>query len=215
MNRRIDTEVLSHLCLNGKSHKSWKLKAVYKLVQEHCANWRRDGTCEGAAIGLKTGRHYRWRVACGPCLLSADQRCPYFENWVLPMEKRGEKDWPTFVQGQAFLEAVKLYRSVFPETAPPPVETRLCPDCGKRSVEPRKRYCAECRNRRRKATKAQNNRNWRKLRDRRGTVKQNGSSPRAASQGASSNTRYPLPGEPVFGPLTVLSAANGAEGGQP
>jgi hypothetical protein len=45
----------------------WKLGLVYKLAQEHCANFdRRYGTCEGADIDLKTGRHFRWRRAGCP-----------------------------------------------------------------------------------------------------------------------------------------------------
>jgi hypothetical protein len=78
------------------------------------------------------------------------------------MEKRGEKDWPTFAQGEVFRKAASLYHSVFPETAIVPPATRICPDCGKHPVEPRKRYCAGCRSRRRKATNAANQRKWQK-----------------------------------------------------
>jgi hypothetical protein len=119
------------------------------------------------------------------------------------MEKRGERDWPTPLQGQAFREAARLYHATFPETAPPPVEIRKCPDCGKRSVEPRKRYCSECRKRRRKATNSSNLRKWRKTAGHRNTVNGNGSSSRAASRGSVLDTGYPLSGTLNFAPLTV------------
>jgi hypothetical protein len=182
-----------------------KLRLVYKVAQEHCANLRCNGTCEGANVDLRTGRHFRWRKP-GPCFLTVNQRCPYFEECVLPMNKRREKDWPTFAQGEAFRKAAQIYDSVFPETAPPTSEIRKCPDCGKRSVEPRNRYCAPCRDRRRKATKAANQRSRRKRAVERRTVKENGSSPKATSRAAISDTRYPLSDPPFFYGQTVLRA---------
>jgi hypothetical protein len=178
----------------------WKLGPVYKLAETHCANWCRGGICEGADVDLKTGRHFRWRRAGCPCLLSTDQRCPYFEQCVLPMEGRKEKDWPTFAQGEAFRKAARLYHAAFPETVTHPPDIRKCPDCGKRPVEPRKRYCSECRNRRRKATDAGNHRNWRKTTDHRHTVNENGSSLGAASRGAILDTRYVDLPESISGP---------------
>src|SRR5215475_6466224 len=91
-----------------------KLLLVYKMAQAHCANLQRDGTCEGVDVDLRTGRHFRWRRAGCPCLLALDQRCPYFEQCVLPMETRDR--WPTPIQGEAFRKAARLYHTVFPET---------------------------------------------------------------------------------------------------
>jgi hypothetical protein len=139
-----------------------KLGGVYQQAKAHCANYCRDGTCVGTDCDLKTGRHFRWRAEGARCLLALDQRCPYFEESVLPMEKRREKDWPTFAQGEAFRKAARLYHDTFPETVPVQLADRMCPDCGKRRIEPRKRCCSECRIRRRKATNAANQRKWQK-----------------------------------------------------
>jgi hypothetical protein len=151
-------------------HNDGKLRLVYRLAEGHCMNFLRGGTCEGADTDPRTGRHLRWRQAGGRCLLGLDCRCPYFEQAILPMESR--KEWPTPLQGEAFRKAARLYHSVFPETVVTTPEVRKCPDCGKRSVEPRKRYCAECRTRRRKATDSENHRNHRKQVIERHTVKQ-------------------------------------------
>jgi hypothetical protein len=176
-------------------HLAQKLCSVYKLAETYCANWCRGGSCEGAGFD-STGRHIRWRKAGQPCLLGLGQRCPYFETAVLPMERRSV--WPTTTQGEAFRKTAGLYHSAFPETEAAEPEIRKCPDCGKRSVEPRKRYCTQCRNRRRKVTDAESHRKWRKSEALRHTVKQNGSSLGAASRGAISDVRYPLSDPPVF-----------------
>lgn len=200
MNQKTD---LPHLNGNGDSAQgsrvSRKLQLVHKLAKQDCANWCRDGTCQAIDFDSKSGRPFFWRKSGGQCLLSLDQRCPYLEAAVLPMERRKETDWKPFARGVAFREAAKLYHSVFPETVPPTVEVQKCPDCGKRSVEPRKRYCSACRNRRRKATNAENNRNWRKSTGQRDTVKENGSALGAASRAADSDTRYVDPPEPISG----------------
>jgi hypothetical protein len=99
------------------------------------------------------------------------------------MEKRNPKDWPTFVMGEAFRKAARLYHLAFPETTVVESTTRRCPDCGKGRVEPKKQYCAKCRLRRRKATDATNHRNWRKEAAQRHTKEQNGSSLVADSRG--------------------------------
>jgi hypothetical protein len=106
----------------------------------------------------------------------------------LPMER--QREWPTFAEGEAFRKAVQLYCVAFPEAAIISSPARKCPDCGKGVLGPRERYCARCRNRRRRATNAQNQRNWQKRAAHPNTVKQNGSSLRAASQGTNSNTCY-------------------------
>jgi len=143
---------------------SGKLRSVYRLAEQHCANWCRGGTCEGAGVDLKTGRHFRWRRAGCPCLLALDQRCPYFETAVLSMERRGEKDWPTVTQGVAFREAARLYHVIFPETVGVEPATRKCPDCGKNRIGPRKRCCEECRIRRLRSAQTKAKQTWRKKR---------------------------------------------------
>jgi hypothetical protein len=175
------------LARNGNN---WKLRPVLRLAEQHCVNWCRGGTSEGLDFDLENGgRLFRRWKAGGRCLLAFDQRCPYFEEAVLPMGKRGERDWPTFAQGEAFRKAGQLYREAFPETPVQPAG-RMCSDCGKHPLGPRKRCCAECRIRRRKATNAANQRNWQKKGGHPNTVKENGSSLGAASRGADLDTRW-------------------------
>jgi len=163
-----------------------KLQSVYSQAKEHCANWCRGGTCVGVGFDIYTQRHFFITKEGSPCLLRLDQRCPYFELSVLPMEKRGERDWPTFIGGQAFREAARIYHFAFPETVVVEPMVRKCPNCGKRRIGPRKRCCAECRTRRRKVTNAANQRNWQKARAHPNTVSKNGSSLVADSQGTNS-----------------------------
>jgi hypothetical protein len=132
-------------------HRLKRLRPVYRLAEQRCANWCIGGICEGADIDPKSGRHFRWRAAGWFCLLALGGRCPYFESAVLPMEKR--KEWPNPLQGDAFRKAARLYRLAFPETVIVEPETRQCPNCGKHRIEARKRCCELCRIRRRRATK--------------------------------------------------------------
>jgi hypothetical protein len=180
-----------------------QLKAVCRLAEEYCANWWRGSLCQGADVDLRTGRHFRWRAAGNPCLLGLGLRCPYFEQSVLPMEKRKENAWPTLREGMTFREAAPTYRRLFlPETLVERLE-RLCPDCGKHPIGPKKRCCEKCRQRRRRESDAVNHRKWRKASPQRHTVTENGSSLGAASQGTISDVRYGLSAHPDFDLKTV------------
>jgi hypothetical protein len=200
------TETLPKLTDNGTSAQlsrdtqanPSKLQSVYRQAKEHCANWCRGGTCVGVGFDIYTQRHFFITKEGSPCLLGLGRRCPYFELSVLPMEKRKETDWPSFKQGEEFRKAARLYHLIFPETEIVEPETRKCPDCGKHRIGPRKRCCTECRNRRRKATNAANQRKWQKRRAHPNTVKQIRSSLGADSRAANSNTRYGLSAHPSF-----------------
>jgi hypothetical protein len=183
---------------NGTDH-DWKLRPVYRQAEAHCANWCKGGTCAGIAFN-ETGRGIWNGILVGRCLLLSGQRCPYFEEAVLPMEKRKEDDWKPFAAGRIFREAAKLYHETFPETAAVEATTRKCPDCGKHRIEARKRCCAKCRIRRRKLTKADYQRKWRKEAVQRSTVNGNGSSPRATSQGTTSKPAVVYQFTPVSSP---------------
>jgi hypothetical protein len=177
------------------------LRPVCRLAEQYCINWCHGGICEGADIDPKTGRHFRWRAAGCFCLLELGGRCPYFEAAILPMEKR--KEWPTPLQGEAFLKGVRLYRGVFPETIPVRSTSRMCPDCGKHPVEYRKRCCLECRIRRRKASDSANHRNWRIETGQRHTVKEISSALVADPQGMKSEVRCGLSAQSEIRPLTA------------
>lgn len=157
---------------------NWKFRPVYQLAEKYCANFCRAssqpgapacGTCEGLDFDLKNGgRLYRRWTAGRRCLLAFEQRCPYFEEAILSMEKRGGRDWPTSEEGkrlldkESFLKAARLYRETFPEIVVRNfLADRKCPDCGKGSVEPRKQYCAKCRTRRLRLAQTKAKRTWR------------------------------------------------------
>lgn len=150
-------------------HNVRKLRPVYRLAKQHCANWDRRG-CEGADVDPKTGRHFRWRAAGSFCLLALGGRCPYFESTILSLAKRRERDWPatTFAPWSVFQKAVRLYHECFPEVAAPPIlestpggqagferemarrsqlDKRKCLVCGKRSAQPGEQPCPRCRSR--------------------------------------------------------------------
>jgi hypothetical protein len=173
------------------------LRSCFLIAQRHCANFCRGGLCSGLDF-RSDGSALFFRKAGCPCLLQLGQRCPYFETAVLPMERRAA--WPTPREGEVFREAARTYRLAFPETVVIEPATRKCPDCGKRFVEYRKRYCLECRKRRRKATNAAVNRNWRKTAVQRDAVNGNGSSPRGASRVALLTAAIPILEPPNFEP---------------
>src|SRR5258708_390394 len=189
-----------------------KLRSVYSQAKQHCANWCRGGTCVGVGFDIYTGRHFFITKEGSPCLLGLDQRCPYFEKRVLPMETRREKDWPTVVQGAAFREAARIYHLTFPETVAVQPTTRKCPDCGKHRISPRKRCCTECRMRRRKTTDAVNHRNWRKEGAPRHTVNQNGSSLGADSRASDLKSAIIYHVTPFFG-VNCMTKAPAQKGG--
>jgi hypothetical protein len=121
---------------------------LLQIAREQCANWRSDGKgCLGAIIDddLQIRR-------CCPrptCLMSvAGQRCRYFEDCVMPMERSIENP----VYRQAFEEAVRLYRVA---AKLPYADERPCPVCG-RPMEPRRRFCHACARARHRA----NQRAW-------------------------------------------------------
>ena len=182
---------------NGKDR---KLLPVYRLAEQHCANWCRGGTCVGVGFDICAQRYCRITKEGGPCLLALGQRCPYFEKSVLPMETRGEKDWPTVVQGAAFREAARIYHLTFPETVAVQPTTRKCPDCGKHRIGPRKRCCVECRIRRRRASDTTKKRKWRNKGGHCPPVKENGSSLGADSRGANSKPAIIYQAHPILSP---------------
>src|SRR5262249_37941993 len=97
-----------------------------------CANYQPDGSCLGIVFtdDLKMCRFRKERL---PCLLQSCQACPYFEEIVLP---------------QVSSSVAEQYRKSLPAgtvtSVRPQRSIKLCRDCQKREVEPRKRYCATC-----------------------------------------------------------------------
>jgi hypothetical protein len=103
-----------------------------QVAKAHCANYQPDGSCLAVAFTDDLSM-YRFRKEGLPCLLRTCEACPYFEEIVLP-------EVPASVAEQ--------YRNSLPAGAntsvKPQRSIKLCRDCGKRELEPRKRYCARC-----------------------------------------------------------------------
>src|SRR5262249_16646646 len=110
-----------------------------QAAKAHCANYQPDGSCLSIAFRDDLSM-YRFRKEGLPCLLRTCQACPYFEEIVLP---------------QAAPSVAEQYRKSLPAgtatTVRPQRSIKLCRECKKHEVEPRKRYCSKCakiRNRR-------------------------------------------------------------------
>jgi hypothetical protein len=127
------------------------------IAQNHCANWD-GGLCTGIDFRAD-GSMFRFRPEGRRCLLSSHERCSYFETAVLPIG--ASKEWQQKYPREAaqFEEGAHFYRVHFGMPGPAPVG-RNCSDCGVQ-IGPRQRYCAQCRQKHRKATKTMSQRKWR------------------------------------------------------
>jgi len=132
---------------------------ILPLAKEHCANCQ-NGICTGVDIQLD-GIAVRFLPEGSSCLLSQCQRCAYFEQSVLPMEKW---DWKNPAEGRAFHGAADHYRMMHPDSLTAAAK-RKCPDCRKRALLPRQRVCGECSQKRKKTSHAKAVRKWRRTRE--------------------------------------------------
>lgn len=116
----------------------------HQLAKEECANYD-GGGCRNIIILDDLTNHVGPRLE--RCKLLDGQKCRHFEDCVLHMidyiEDEKRKDKLVAVAEQYFNEAKE------PDTSKP---QRLCPDCGA-VLKPRKRYCADCAEKKRKKTR--------------------------------------------------------------
>lgn len=116
--------------------------SVSTLAKEHCANWQSSGACLGYTIGSNLGVHHGLHYA--KCLLTFQppQRCAYFEECVAPMATSTSSfiglDTPKLKAD--FAEDVRTYRHQTGAFS----QTRICPICNERALQPRQRMCWEC-----------------------------------------------------------------------
>src|SRR5262249_30697463 len=122
-----------------------------QAAKAHCANYQHDGSCLGVAFRDDLSM-YRFRKEGLPCLLGTCEACPYFEEIVLP---------------QVPPSVAEQYRKSLPAGAATSVRPqrviKLCPDCRKRELEPRKRYCSKCASIRKRESKRRHMREKRGL----------------------------------------------------
>jgi hypothetical protein len=117
-----------------------------QLAHTHRANWNADGSCLGAIIDDDLQiRRCRPRPRC--IVGTPGQRCSYFEECILPMERSLHDSG----QRQQFNDAARQYRLAANVSSQ---EKRACPDCG-RPMEPRQRFCPICADSRRRETNRQ------------------------------------------------------------
>jgi Zn finger protein HypA/HybF involved in hydrogenase expression len=111
-------------------------------AKAHCANYQPDGSCLGIYYNDDLSVDWSRYEPIPKCLLGNCDACPYFEEIVLPQV-------PASIGEQ--------YRKSLPAGAKTTVRPRrgikLCPDCHKRELEPRQRYCATCAGIRKRASK--------------------------------------------------------------
>ena len=116
-----------------------------QAAKTHCCNYLPNGSCSGIAFRDDLSM-YRFRKEGLPCvfLQRRCQACSYFEETVLP---------------QVPASVAEEYRKSLPAGAKTTVRPRrsikLCPDCHKRELEPRQRYCATCGRIRKRNSKRQ------------------------------------------------------------
>src|SRR5260370_31811709 len=126
-----------------------------QLANCHCDNYQADGSC----LGMYYNRDLSV-AKCVPlprCLLHEPvQRCPYFEEIIVPMNLEDRSRDVQERTHKEFEEGVNQYREA---TAVPVVGQRLCVACLERNTSSKTgRLCDECRDQRRKETYRQSKR---------------------------------------------------------
>ena len=121
-----------------------------QAAKAHCANYQPDGSCLG--VYYNDNLTPRRGKALPKCLLANCQACPYFEQIVLP---------------QVSPSVAEQYRKSLPADAVsfvrPQRSIKLCRECKKHEVEPRKRYCPTCAKIRKRRFKREHMRRKREL----------------------------------------------------
>ena len=120
-----------------------------ELARQHCANMVGD-TCLGLDIGPR-GEATRSRDV-GPCVLSAGERCFYFETAVLPMEEVAKDD----KLRASISDARYQYQAALGQGA----VVRRCPDCGRARPRGASR-CKLCAKQRRRSVERERKRKTR------------------------------------------------------
>ena len=111
-----------------------------QFAREECANHQPNGSCLGVQISKDL------TMTCAKplprCLVADGQCCDYFEACVLPMANIVTEPH----RAKELRQAASEYRRVSELTLE---NTRPCPDCGE-PLQPRKRLCPICADKRQK-----------------------------------------------------------------
>ena len=129
--------------------------ALTKFVKQQCANWtgEPEEECLGvAAFCTALGEP-------GKCRIMENKPCGYFKDSVLGPE---DNKYPhlCFVQDPAFETRVrKQYKRI--DHTVVEADIRRCPDC-EAALRPRQKFCDKCAEKRRRQTKRQSQRLYRR-----------------------------------------------------
>jgi len=122
------------------------MRTYLQIAKQECSNYR-DDRCMGLDFDPKTGRHFHFRPGGLPCLLATKGcRCTFFETAVMPMDRSALSP----LNRQEWEDALKQYRK--DSNVVTTKGKRICPECNERELEPHKRYCYVCRDKKRKET---------------------------------------------------------------
>jgi hypothetical protein len=113
-----------------------------QAAKEHCANYD-NGACQGIyynhALSIDRSRYH----PLPRCVLSEPgQRCPYFEECILPLEIPRETRAST-KRANALASAIRQYRRTTAIESGRTIK-RMCLECHRHELEPGKRLCAIC-----------------------------------------------------------------------
>ena len=131
-----------------------------QVAKLHCANYQPDGSCLGV--------YYNRDLSIAKCiplprclLYEPIQRCPYFEEIVMPQKLEDRSRDVQERKRREFEEGVDQYR----RATTIPIVGRLCVACLEKNTPSKtRRFCDECGHRRRRETYRQSKRRSRTLR---------------------------------------------------
>lgn len=117
-----------------------------QAAKAHCANYQTDGSCLGMYYKDDLSVDWQRFAPRSRCLLADCERCPYFEEIILPM--RPEQP----AVAKSLSKAPDAYRRLHKLQG-----GRFCPRCGESPILARQRVCVVCRVKARRETHRKHN----------------------------------------------------------
>src|SRR5262245_44168879 len=171
-------------------------------AKAHCDNYQTDGSCLGIRIRDDLSL-YRFRKEGLPCLLADRERCPHFEEIVVPMRMSYETPQAT-LRAKAKEAAVSAYLKLHKLITQKIEAKRECRECRRVGVNGNQLFCYKCSEKRHRASKRRSARTKRQS-----NVDKVPDSPIQAEALTNADQSPPCgsSGHPHFGNLTVGDAA--------
>jgi hypothetical protein len=122
-----------------------------RAARAHCDNFQTDGSCLGIRIRDDFSL-YRFRKEGLRCLLADRERCPHFEEIVVPMRMSYETPQAT-LRAKAKEAAVSAYLKLH-KLIPQKIEAkRVCRECRRIEVNGNQVFCYKCAQKRHRSSK--------------------------------------------------------------